>query len=208
VNRSTTARRAVLAGLAALLLAAAPAAAQNEVTFERLLAAGSEPGNWLMYSGQYDSQRFSRLGELDRSNAARLQLRWVRQLPTLGRVETTPLVVDEVMYATTPDNVVLALDAGTGQPYWRYVHELPDQLALCCGKQSRGVSVLGDRLYMGTIDARLVALDAKTGELLWEAEVGEPRSGHSINIHACPSRCSRSPSASNSASSCIRYRST
>ena len=163
-----------------LLFVALGVSAQSEVSYERLKAASDEPANWLMYSGQYDSQRFSRLHEIDRSNASKLQLRWVHQLPTLGRAETTPLVIDEVMYATTPDNVVIALDARTGQQYWSYVHELPDQLALCCRKQNRGVAIRGDRLYMGTIDAHLVALDAKTGAVIWNTEVGSPRSGHSI----------------------------
>ena len=170
----------ILLVLLPLVLAASGAFAQREVSYERLRAAADEPGNWLMYSGQYDSQRFSRLDDIDPSNAANLQLRWVHQLPTLGQVETTPLVVDEVMYATTPDNIVLALDASTGQRYWTYTHDVPDQLALCCRKQSRGVSVLGERLYMGTIDARLVALDAKTGGLIWDTRVGSPLSGHSI----------------------------
>jgi alcohol dehydrogenase (cytochrome c) len=165
---------------ASLLLAAAGVSAQGGVSYERLEAAADEPANWLMYSGEFNSQRFSRLDEIDRSNAGDLQLRWVRQLPTLGRVETTPLVIDEVMYATTADNVVIALDARTGQRYWSYVHELPDQLALCCGKQNRGVAVRGERLYMGTIDGRLVSLDAKTGAAIWNTAVGSPRSGHSI----------------------------
>ncbi len=164
---------------------AAPAAVQESgpvkgVTFERLLGAADDPGNWLMYSGQYNSQRFSRLDQVNRSNASKLSLRWVRQLRTLGAVETTPLVVDEVMYATTPDNVVYALDARTGQPFWTYQHDLPDQLALCCGKQSRGVAVLGERLFLGTLDSRLVALDAKTGSVLWDTRVGAAGSGFSI----------------------------
>ncbi|MCY3971255.1 MAG: PQQ-dependent dehydrogenase, methanol/ethanol family [Acidobacteria bacterium] len=182
IRRATPAPKRPLAAVAflAFLLAAGSLSAQGGVSYERLRAADDEPGNWLMYSGQYDSQRFSRLDEINRSNAADLQLRWVHQLPTLGRVETTPLVVDEVMYATTPDNVVIALDARTGRRYWSYAHELPDQLALCCGKQNRGVAIQGDRLYMGTVDAHLLALDAKTGAVIWDTEVGSPRTGHSI----------------------------
>ncbi|MDE2977493.1 MAG: PQQ-binding-like beta-propeller repeat protein, partial [Acidobacteriota bacterium] len=173
-------RRLGAVGLGAFLLAAAGVSAQGGVSYERLEAAADEPANWLMYSGEFNSQRFSRLDEIDRSNAADLQLRWVRQMPTLGRLETTPLVIDEVMYATTPDNVVIALDARTGQQYWSYAQELPDQLALCCGKQNRGVAIRGDRLYMGTIDAHLVSLDAKTGAVIWDTEVGNPRTGQSI----------------------------
>ena len=164
---------------AAVLPGAPPVSGQN-VTAERLVLAAEEPGNWLMYSGQYDSQRFSRLDEIDRSNASELELRWVHQLRTLGRVETTPIVVDDVMYATTADNAVIAMDARTGLAFWTYTHEVPDQLALCCGKQSRGVSILGDLLYMGTIDARILALDAATGAKIWDTEVASHRTGNSI----------------------------
>ena len=173
-------KRTVAVAAAALLFAAVHVFAQSEVTYERLKAAADEPGNWLMYSGQYDSQRFSGLDEIDRSNASELELRWVHQLRTLGRVETTPIVVDDVMFATTADNAVVAMDARTGLAFWTYTHDVPDQLSLCCGKQSRGVSILGDRLYMGTIDARILALDAATGAKIWDTEVASHRSGNSI----------------------------
>ena len=155
-------------------------ASQSSVTYERLVAAEQEPGNWLTYSGQYHSQRFSGLAEIDTSNVDRLELAWVRQLPTLSAVETTPLVVDGIMYATLPNNIVIALDARTGLPFWTYEYPVPDQLMLCCGKQSRGAAILGDRLFLGTLDAHLIALDIKTGDLLWKTEVARGLSGNSI----------------------------
>lgn len=155
-------------------------AAQGQVTYERLLRPWEEPQNWLTYSGDYSSQRFSKLDEINRTNAQNLELKWVRQLDTLANVETTPIVVDGVMYVTTADNVVLALDAKTGLPFWTYAYPQSDRLTLCCLKQNRGVAILGKTLYMGTLDAHLVALDAKTGSLLWNVEVADNLGGYSI----------------------------
>ncbi len=161
-----------------LLLAAAPAEAQ--VTNDMLVRADARPGDWTMYSGQYHNQRFSRLTEIDRSTVDGLELAWVRQLDTLGQVQTSPLVVDGVMYVTTPENEVLALDAATGQVFWSYLHPLEDVLTLCCGKQSRGVAMLGNTLYLATMDARLVALDAPTGNVVWNTKVANPLDGYSL----------------------------
>ena len=155
-------------------------ALETGVTYEDLVRADETPQNWITYSGQYHSQRFSRLDQINHHNVDRLELKWVRQLHTLSAVETTPLVVDGVMYATMPNNVVLALDARTGRPFWTYEYPLPDILMLCCGKQSRGAAILGDRLFLGTLDAHLIALDIKTGALLWDTEVAEGLSGYSI----------------------------
>ena len=167
-------------GLAlAVLLLAAPGWSQS-VSYERLVGAVQEPGNWLMYSGQYNAQRFSALDQIDAGNVSKLELKWVRQLSTLSSVETTPLVVDGVLYATLPDDVVMAIDARTGLVFWTYEYPLPDQLTLCCGKQSRGVAILGSTLFLGTLDAHLVALDANTGALLWDTEVADGLGGHSI----------------------------
>ena len=173
--------RPVCAGLLVVTALAAGAAAQEgRVTYDHLVRAADDPGNWLMYSGQYHSQRFSRLDEIDRANVGRLELAWVRQLPTLGQVQTSPLVVDGIMYLTTPDNEVYALDAATGHVFWTYTHDLADTLTLCCSKQSRGVAMLGDRLYMTTLDARLVALDAATGTRLWDRQIADNLAGYSM----------------------------
>ena len=149
------------------------------VTPERLLNAEAEPHNWLMYSGSYKSQRYSGLDQIHRRNAADLEIQWVYQLQTLDRAETTPLVVDGVMYITESPSTVIAVDAATGRPYWRYVHQLPDDMVFCCGRNNRGVAVRGDRIIMSTLDAHLVALDAKTGSVVWETEVQETAAGYS-----------------------------
>jgi len=155
------------------------APAFSPVGYDRLVNADSEPGNWLMYSGQYNGQRYSRLDQVHRQNAARLRLKWVYQLRTLDRAETTPLVVDGIMYVTESPSTVIALDARTGRQFWRYEHEVPDGVPYCCGRNNRGVAILGDRLFMSTLDAHLVALDAKTGNVIWNIEVIDHAAGYS-----------------------------
>ena len=149
------------------------------VTAERLVNAEAEPDNWLMYSGDYKSRRYTGLDQIDTTNVAGLKVRWVYQMAELGRAGTTPLVVDGVMYITEPPSSVIALDAGTGRPYWRYDHPLPDELNYCCGQANRGVAIRGDRLFMSTLDAHVVALDARTGNVIWDAEAGDPKQGYS-----------------------------
>ena len=155
------------------------APALSPVTWDRLLNAADEPHNWLMYSGTLDSQRFSRLDQIDRQNVDELELKWAYQIPQIDRAETVPLVVDGVMFVTEAPSNVVALDAATGRPYWRYDHELPDDLRICCGRNNRGVAILGETLYMSTLDAHLVAIDARTGNLVWDTEVAEHTSGYS-----------------------------
>ena len=155
------------------------AASFSPVTWERLLNAAEEPHNWLMYSGTLDSQRYSRLDQVHNRNVSGLELKWAYQLSAFDRAETTPLVVDGVMFITEAPSNVIAVDAATGRLYWRYEHELPEDLRICCGRNNRGVAILGDTLYMSTLDAHLAAIDAKTGNLLWDAEAADHRSGYS-----------------------------
>ena len=129
------------------------------VTWERLVNAADEPENWLMYSGTLDSKRFSGLDQIHNRNVGELELKWAYQIPPLDRAETTPLVVDGVMFITESPSNVVAVDATTGRQYWRYNHELPDDLRACCGRNNRGVAILGDTLYMSTLDAHLVAIE-------------------------------------------------
>ncbi len=149
------------------------------VTWERLVNAADEPHNWLMYNGTLDSQRFSRLDHIDRSNVADLELKWAHHIPQLDRAETTPLVVDGVMFITESPSNVVAVDAATGRPFWRYDHPLPDDLRICCGRNNRGVAILDELLFMSTLDAHLVAIDARTGSLVWNREVADHRGGYS-----------------------------
>jgi len=161
-----------------LLLASAPLATA-QVTHERLLGAANEPGSWLTYSGTYDGWRFSRLDQITRDNVHRLRLKWVHQTRN-PQVETTPLVVDGVMYITEPPSDVTALDPETGRVFWRYRRGMPADVRACCGKVNRGLAMYGDRLYYGTLDAHLVALDARTGSVVWDVEVADYEKGYAI----------------------------
>ena len=150
----------------------------SPVTWERLVNAADEPHNWLMYSGTLSSQRFSRLDQITNKNVAQLELVWAHHIQALDRAETTPLVVDGVMFITESPSNVVAVDAATGRPFWRYEHPLPDDLRLCCGRNNRGVAILGETLYMSTNDAHLVAIDARSGALLWNTEVADHTKGY------------------------------
>lgn len=153
-----------------------------QVTFDRLRDNPQANGNWLTYSGGYNGWRYSPLEQINRSNAARLKVKWVYQMHTTHMVETTPLVADGVMYFSEPPSNVVAVDAETGRQFWRYARVLPPRINVCCGQVNRGVAVLGDRVFVGTVDSHLVSLDAKTGAVLWDVEVADYRTGHSITV--------------------------
>ena len=151
------------------------------VTAERLMATRAESENWLTYSGAYDGRRYSLLDEINRDNAHRLGVAWIRQLGTRQPiVETTPVVVDGVMYATAPPNIVHALDAATGEVLWTYTHQVPDDPRVCCGLINRGVAISGTTLLLATLDAQLLALDARTGKRLWITRVADYKGGYSF----------------------------
>ena len=152
------------------------------VSYQDLLQAESNPGNWLMYSGSYRSRRHSRLDEINRTNVTELGLRWVYQIKSFEKFETTPLVVDGTMFLTRPPAGVTALDSRTGREFWSYDRQLPERISVCCGRVNRGVAILGDKIYVGTLDAHLVALDWKTGSVVWDTEVAEYSEGYSITV--------------------------
>tara|TARA_Y100000588_G_scaffold393861_2_gene511625 strand:+ start:350 stop:2008 length:1659 start_codon:yes stop_codon:yes gene_type:complete len=151
----------------------------RSVTNDDLLNSSDQPENWLMYSGNYSSQRYTELDQINANNASDLQMQWAFQLRALDRAETTPVVVDGVMFVTESPSNVIALDARTGEQFWRYNYDLPEEVNYCCGRNNRGVAVLGDRLFMSTLDAHLIALDARTGTLLWDTEVARTEEGYS-----------------------------
>ncbi len=136
----------------------------------RIIGADQEPGNWLSYGRTYDEQRFSPLTDINDQNAGELGLAWSYDTGTIRGLETTPIVVDGVMYATGSWSKVYALDAKTGEEIWTYDPEVPGAWArkACCDVVNRGVAIWNGKLYLGTLDGRLVALDAVTGEPVWE----------------------------------------
>jgi alcohol dehydrogenase (cytochrome c) len=155
-----------------------------DVPYAELRAAGQPGPDWLTYSGDYAATRHSRLTDISTGNVARLAPRWVRQLQgDFGRLETTPIVRDGVMYVTVPPLQVLALDAGSGAVLWSWQERVPDDIRpACCdgGPVNRGVAILGDRVFIGTPDARVVALSARTGKKLWDTAFVDYRLGYSV----------------------------
>ena len=158
------------------------ARARGQVTFERLLNSGKEPQNWLTYSGDYSGRRFSPLDQINRKNAHSLVAKWVYQTAATGKLETTPLVVDGILYATAQDDRAFALDAGTGRPIWMYQHPLPGDVRLCCGRVNRGLAILGNKVFLGTLDAHVIALDTKTGSVIWDVVAAEYQKGYSFTV--------------------------
>jgi alcohol dehydrogenase (cytochrome c) len=166
----------------ALLLAAASLSlpSQAQVSNDRLVHAADAPQDWLSYSGSYMSQRYSALDQITPANVANLEQKWIFQARSLEKFEATPLVVDGVLYTVQAPNDIVALDAITGRIFWIYSYSPAPQARLCCGRVNRGLAILGDMLFMGTIDAHIVAVDAKNGHLLWNTKVASPEAGYAI----------------------------
>src|SRR5579872_5286697 len=153
-----------------------------QVTFERLVNSAKEPQNWMTYSGDYTGKRFSALDQINTNNAHTMVAKWVYQTGATGKLETTPLVVDGILYATAQDDRAFALDARTGRPIWMYQRQLPGDTRPCCGRVNRGLGILGDKVFMGTLDAHVIALDAKTGNVIWDVVAADYRTGNSFTV--------------------------
>ena len=165
-----------------LLVACCASEAYAQVTPERLLNSAKEPQNWLMYSGDYTGHRFSALEQINTSNVHSLVAKWAYQTQASGKFETTPLVVDGVLYGTGQDNRAYALDARSGRPIWQYQRALPADIRPCCGRINRGFAILGDKVFLGTLDAHVIALDAKTGNVVWDETAFDYKLGYSISL--------------------------
>jgi alcohol dehydrogenase (cytochrome c) len=174
--------RVVKAAFAALLFCLLSISSRAQVTSDRLVNSAKEPQNWMTYSGDYSGKRFSELAQINLSNARYLEAKWVYQTAATGKLETTPLVVDGIMYATAQDNRAFALDARTGRPIWMYQRQVPSDIRPCCGHVNRGLAILGDKVFLGTLDAHVIALDAKTGAVVWDATAADYRTGHSFTV--------------------------
>ena len=153
-----------------------------QVTYERIRNAAQEPQNWLTYSGSYSGQRHSGLDQISAATVKNLVPKWVFQSGALGKWETTPLVVDGILYGTSQDDRAFALDARTGRPIWEYQRILPSDIRPCCGRVNRGFAILGDKLYYATLDAHVVALDARTGAVVWNVAAIDYRKGYSFTM--------------------------
>lgn len=155
-------------------------AADLNVSFERLKNARKEPQNWLTYWGDFEGTHYSFLDSITPRNVHSLRSEWTFQYGG-ANAEATPIVVDGLMFVTGPLNNAAALDARTGRPVWRYVRRLPEDVhSACTVMTNRGFGILGDRLYLATLDTHLVALDAKTGNVIWDVAVDDYQKGFSI----------------------------
>jgi alcohol dehydrogenase (cytochrome c) len=166
--------------LTIILLSVFAQAPLAQVSYERIRRAESEPGNWLTYSGNYQGHRHSPLAQINTSNITRLKPAWVYQIREPGRVQTSPIVVDGILYITERPHVVTALDGRTGRPLWSYRREARSDARGCCGQVNRGLAVLDDMLFLGSFDGHLVALDLRTGKQRWDVTVADYKTGLSI----------------------------
>jgi alcohol dehydrogenase (cytochrome c) len=173
----------VTLSVAALLLVPAALA---QVTFDRILNGDTEPQNWLTYSGNLSGQRYSKLTRITPANAKELELKWVLQSHPPAeagtKYEATSLVVDGVLYTVQPPNVVVAVDASTGRIFWTHAYTPATTARTCCGRVNRGLAILGNRLFMGTLDGNLIALDARDGHQIWNTPIGKPEAGYSVTV--------------------------
>jgi alcohol dehydrogenase (cytochrome c) len=180
---SISKRRQATVGTCVLACVAAAASITGQqrsgVTYDDLLTGLKDSSRWLQFSGDYSGQRHSPLTQITPQNVGQLTPQWTFQNDTPGKFETTSLVLDGVIYATGANNLAWALDARTGRPIWRYRRELPEPIVVCCGRVNRGFGILGDRLFMATLDAHLVALDRKTGTVIWDIPIGDHKQAHS-----------------------------
>ncbi len=145
----------------------------------RLDAAAKDGTNFLHSNGSYVQTRYYPASQINTKNVAKLKPAFTFQTEVLESMETAPIVVDGIMYITTSYNHVYAVDAVTGKEFWHYKHKQGPVMTYCCGPNNRGVAILGDRLYMGTLDAKLISLDAKTGKVLWATQIADPELGYS-----------------------------
>src|ERR1700730_11050345 len=183
---------AVLYGVAGLLIGPAGAQATKQetkpasgqamvspITQQQLNEAAKSTNNFLLTNGNYAQTRFHPAREISRENVKKLHVAWIFQTDVKESLETSPIVVDGVMYVTTSFSHVYALDAKTGAQLWHYSHKMGLVTTYCCGPNNRGVQVLGDLVYVATLDSKLVALKAKTGEVAWQTDIADPELGYS-----------------------------
>jgi alcohol dehydrogenase (cytochrome c) len=154
------------------------AAPATPVAQDQLNAAASEVDNFLHTNGNYDQTRYFPSKQINTSNVGKLRAAWIFQTEVQQVLATTPIIANGVMYVTTAFNHVYALNAKTGEEYWHYKHAMAPVTTSCCGPINRGVAVYNDKVYMATVDAKLVALDAKSGSVVWQTEIADPSLGY------------------------------
>ena len=151
----------------------------DTVTQDMLNNAGHDGNNFLLTNGNYWQQRYYPNRQINRGNVAKLRPAWIFQTDLMESMETSPLVVNGIMYVTTSFDHVYALNARTGEQLWHYQQKLGPIQTYCCGPNNRGVAAYGDNVYLATLDSKLVALDAKTGKVKWSSDIANPEDGYS-----------------------------
>ena len=190
MRRSKSMFFSALVGLAVISLSANPVVAEEvkgatlygnmaTVTQDMMNRAGADANNFLHTNGNYAQTRYYPASQINTSNVKNLRPAWIFQTEIVESLETSPLVINGVMYVTTSFNHVYALDAATGSEIWHYKHKMGPITTYCCGPNNRGVAAYGDKVFMGTLDARLIALDAKTGKKVWDTQIANPELGYS-----------------------------
>ncbi len=149
------------------------------VTTEKLSSGLTDPATWLLYGGDYGNYRHSPITAFTPQSVARLQVAWAFPTGTLGQFEASPVIYDGIMYVSSSYNRLFALNPETGELYWRYDHQYPDDLRLCCGPVNRGVAIAGDLVLMATLDAKLIAFNRLSGEIVWKQEIAPYAKGFS-----------------------------
>jgi len=169
--------------LMALVFLGTPVRSPSQnVPYERILRSQSEPQSWLTYGGSYFSQQYSLLKQVNRQNVGSLKIAWMYQPSRpVANLESSPIVVDGIMYITEPPSTVTALDAHSGLKIWSYTPTLPEHIvSIGLYATSRGVAILDDMVYIGTADAHLIALDVKTGAVRWNVHVADNIMGYAM----------------------------
>ncbi|MCH7694953.1 MAG: PQQ-binding-like beta-propeller repeat protein [Proteobacteria bacterium] len=149
------------------------------VTQDMLDNAANDGNNYLHTNGNYSQTRYFPAAQINKENVHKLRPAWIFQTEIVESMETTPIVVNGIMYVTTSFSHVYALDAATGAELWHYKHDMGAVTTYCCGPNNRGVFPYGDKVYLGTLDAKIVALNAKTGEVAWQTQIADPELGYS-----------------------------
>ena len=182
---SGTSRLSTLSRLLLLALALSPGSLLADspgVDHQRIVDADAEPGNWLSHGRTYAEERRSPLRAIDTKNVDKLGLAWFFDLGEPRGLEATPLAVDGVLYFTGTWSVVYAVDGATGQRLWKYDPQVPRRVArqACCDVVNRGVAAWGGKIFVGTLDGRLIALDAGTGTPAWSVMTVDPEQPYTI----------------------------
>jgi alcohol dehydrogenase (cytochrome c) len=157
----------------------AATAAITPVSQQQLDNAAKDSSNFLATNGNYEQTRFYPNDQINRNNVAHLHPAWIFTTDVKESLETSPIIVNGVMYVTTSFSHVYAVDAKTGQQIWHFKPKLGPVTTFCCGPNNRGVAVYDDKVYVATLDSKLYALDAKSGDVVWQVQIADPEKGYS-----------------------------